>query len=195
MGVDTAQLTIEPFVGHRVWRVVPGLQGPTLAALTNGDPWTPGDQRAECHAGVLLVPRERRESPGVHPDEAIPDVACTCGIYASRVPQTPPHRRVWARGLVRLWGRVIEGEKGYRASRARVEGDVEILLGMGPGRARCTNPTCREVASRIWTGSKSYLARCSPHARGRTASIDEFMDSVDRSFRIAYGAGARLAGT
>jgi hypothetical protein len=185
-------LTIEPFVGHRVWRVVPDEDGPQLAAMTNGDPWPAGDQIAECHAGVLLIPRHRRTAPELHGGAAIPVLECTCGIYASRDPMTPPHRRVWATGLVRLWGRVIEGEKGFRASRARVEGDVELLLGMGRGPALCTVPSCRASADRVWRGSTSYLARCRAHDGGKGIGVAEFVDEADRSFRRRYGAGAVL---
>ena len=186
-------LTIEPFIGHRVWRVLPDADGPVLAAAMSGDVWSDGDQAAECHSGVMLVPRYRRPRVDAHPGEAIPALACTCGIYASLEPMAPPHRRVWARGRVRLWGRVIEGEKGFRASRARVADDLEILLGMGPGETRCTSPACRAAADRIWQGSTSFLSRCRAHDDGRGVTVGEFIESVDRSVRRRYGVGARLA--
>ena len=190
---DSARLTIEALVGHRVWRLVPGAGEPMLASATSGDPW-PGPQlEAVCLAGVLLHPRERRVVPDLHASEVCPALGCSCGVYASKIAVAPPTRRVWAAGRVRRWGKVIEGTKGFRAQRARMFDDVEIYLGMGPGALRCTLPPCRAAAMRIWTGSTSYLARCGRHSREGSIGFEGFVARVDSALRRRYGVGAALA--
>jgi hypothetical protein len=56
-----------------------------------------------------------------------PDPACSCGIYAARDPEEArrylvgrddPHVVGRVLGRVALWGTVVEGERGWRASRA-----------------------------------------------------------------------------
>lgn len=102
---DAPQLTIEVFVGHRVWRLVPRAGEPMLASATNGDPWPGPELEAVCLSGVLLQPRDRREVPDPHPGEGCPALDCSCGVYASKTAVNPPTRRVWAAGRVRLWGK------------------------------------------------------------------------------------------
>ena len=186
-------LTVEAFVGHRVWRVVPRAGEPVLASATSGDPWLRSQVEAACFAEVLLQPLERRALPDRHPDEVSPALDCTCGLYASKTPLAPSHRRVWAAGRVRLWGRVIEGTKGFRGQRASIIEDLDIYLGMGPGRPRCTLPPCRDAATGVWVGSTSFLSRCDRHGRGGTIGFGEFEAWVDASFRRRYRVGATLA--
>jgi len=186
-------LTIEPFLGYRVWRLVPRMGEPVLASSTSGDPWLGPEVEASCFAEVLLQPLERRVVSDRHRTEVSPALDCTCGLYASRTPMSPPHRRVWATGRVRLWGRVIEGTRGFRAQRARVIDDVQIYLGMGPGPPRCTLPPCRDAATGVWAGSTSFLSRCDRHDRDRAMRFGEFEAWVDSSFRRRYGIGATLA--
>jgi len=190
---DAPQLTIEVFVGHRVWRLVPRAGEPMLASATNGDPWPGPELEAVCLSGVLLQPRDRREVPDPHPGAGCPALDCSCGVYASKTAVNPPTRRVWAAGRVRLWGKVIEGAKGFRAQRVRMFDDVEIYLGMGPGPPRCTLPPCRARAVQVWTGSTSYLARCDQHGRERSIGFGEFVTRVDSALRHRYGVGAFLA--
>ncbi len=187
------RLTIEVFVGCRIWRLVPRAGEPMLASVTNGDPWPGPELEAVCLAGVLLQPRERRVVPDLHASEVCPALGCSCGVYASKIAVAPPTRRVWAAGRVRLWGKVIEGTKGFRAQRVRMFDDVEIYLGMGPGAPRCTLPPCRAAATRIWIGSTSYLARCDRHGREGSIGFEEFVAQVDLAFRHRYGVGASLA--
>lgn len=186
-------LTIAAFVGHRVWRLVPRHGEPVLASVTSGDPWSGPEIEATCLSGVLLQPRERRVLLNSHPNEGSPVLGCTCGVYAAKTAVAPPSRRVWAAGRVRLWGKVIEGTKGFRAQRARMVDDLEIYLGMGPGAPRCTLPPCRAVATGIWIGSTSYLSRCDRHSRDRSVGFEEFVTRVDSAFRGRYGVGAALA--
>lgn len=51
-----------------------------------------------------------RETPHHSPDES-----CTCGIYAAHSPDQCAGYGKYVLGRVNLWGRVIPGDKGYRA--------------------------------------------------------------------------------
>lgn len=185
-------MTIQTFVGHRLWRLRPYNGVPVLGSVTSGDPWLRRDHHARCLSGDLLVPEERRSSHR-HTDGVSPAVDCSCGIYASIDPPLPPHRRVWGVGEIEMWGRVIEGTTGYRAQHARLSGDVEVLLGMGRGSPKCTLPPCREPATCVWQGRASFLARCDRHSRGGAMTFDAFAGWVDEAFRRRYGIGACLA--
>jgi hypothetical protein len=100
-----------PVVGWRAWRVVREGGTLTLRSSVFDAAWQPGHEvDANCARG------HRAPSPD-----------CTCGIYAVRassealrylVGRNDPdvvHRVV---GQVSLWGVVVEGEHGWRASRA-----------------------------------------------------------------------------
>ena len=86
----------------RSWRLLADAEAPRLASPVTGHVWTPG---ARCEAACELG-----QSP--------PCVEHGCGIYAfeRRLPAT--HPEVAVVGLVALWGRVIEHERGYRAAYA-----------------------------------------------------------------------------
>jgi len=194
-------LTIEPFVGHRLWRVVPGIlvggrpEEPVLAGALTGEVWSTRVIRAACRAGSMLHPAERRqEVVEAHPSTPAPVIGCTCGIYAARQPVGPPFRRVWARGRVAMWGTVIEAERGFRAQKAALIEDVGILVGMGGAAARCSIPSCRALAERIWIGSTSYLPRCGAHGGSGPGpgplTFDEFVAAASAAFLERYGVGA-----
>ena len=109
---------VDPIVGWRYWRVTPG----GLASLNvDGGYWPPqAPHEAKCKAGPLITS---------HSGDVVPCGSCGCGIYAARDLETlkqlvypfsdPLFRRTHiAVGEVMLWGRVIEGSRGYRAERA-----------------------------------------------------------------------------
>jgi hypothetical protein len=109
---------IEPFVGWRAWMYWPIYQPgktPTIVSLTRYNPcWRPGvPMVATCTYGG-------HEPPGA---------GCSCGVHAL----ASPHDGRWPFGeyellqwsislvligRVALWGRVIEGEYGWRAQYA-----------------------------------------------------------------------------
>lgn len=114
---------IGPVVGWRAWRIVCDLGRYRLASLLYPDVWRPGQATA---ATCLRDDGHRRHTA--------PRGECRCGIYAARSPAAaldvlaewwdwmpassgsgPPE---WAIGEVRLWGRVVEAERGWRAARA-----------------------------------------------------------------------------
>jgi hypothetical protein len=111
---------IQPVVGWRCWRVLDTRDGFVLTSACNETHWPAGlALEAECSA-------ERTHDP--------PDARCSCGIYAARGPELvlayfPPvvsraativtpailgYDTVIVVGLVSLWGRVVEGERGWR---------------------------------------------------------------------------------
>lgn len=109
---------VDPIVGWRYWKVTSG----GLASLNvDGGYWPPHEPHvARCRAGPLTM---------AHPGDVIPFESCGCGIYAARdletlkqlvYPFSDPlfKKRRIAVGEVMLWGRVIEGSRGYRAQRA-----------------------------------------------------------------------------
>lgn len=130
---------IEPIVGWRAWRVARDRGGLVLLSGVYDVRWEPGrETSASCQAG------------GAH---AAPGRRCRCGIYAVREPAAAvryligrDEREVVHRviGQVALWGRVIEGELGWRAEQAypvriwvplrRTSGHeapaMEVLLGL-----------------------------------------------------------------
>jgi hypothetical protein len=109
---------VDPIVGWRYWRVTPG----GLASLNVRESYWP--PRAACEAECRAAPIPMSHSP-----DAMPSESCACGIYAARdletlkrlvYPFSDPFfkQRHVAVGEVMLWGRVIEGRRGYRAQRA-----------------------------------------------------------------------------
>ena len=101
-----------PLVGWRVWRVAREAGCIRLRSAVFDDVWLPGHPVvARCEHG-----------------HAAPDRACACGVYAVSSPR-PALRYLVGRddadvvhrvvGEVVLWGMTIEGERGWRAERAR----------------------------------------------------------------------------
>lgn len=128
------QFGIEPFLGWRGWRVrIEEQTGDLFLHAVGVDYQWPGRQvRAECGGW--------RGSPQAHRS---PDPNCTCGIYAVKEREWLGYSPagIWAQGWVRLWGKVVETEKGYRAGIARIEGPVELILGCEYGEdGWCTRP-------------------------------------------------------
>ena len=178
-----ATLTLDRIVGQRVWAVIPHPvdRMPVLASATFDGIWESAEMIASCRTAD-------------HAGRRIPVFDCTCGVYAGMERVSPEYRRVWAQGPVELWGRVIEGVTGYRAEHARIGGDLEVMIGMGPGFPRCTTPGCREIGEGIWVGGASFLARCRPHAPEGLVQFGDFAALIDRSFRGRYGVRASLRG-
>jgi hypothetical protein len=110
---------IEPVLGWRVWLVVEHRGALRLGSVLYPNVWEPRrDMAAGCDlpsdAGSLHLP---------------PHGECTCGLYAAasvtdaisyfdgygQNSKRPVYRVV---GRVSLWGRIIEGDRGWRASHA-----------------------------------------------------------------------------
>lgn len=95
----------DAILAWRVWKIYEG----ALVSL-NGTLW-PGGTRLEAEC----------QNPGPwHWVEKTPGEQCQCGIYAAKDLMTLSNMVVFPRGpyvygRVSLWGKVIEGEMGYRA--------------------------------------------------------------------------------
>ncbi len=120
---------IEPIVGWRTWNAQGYKNQTLLGSLVWNEIWQPGRvMQAECV-------RQARSLEGCCCGKyflsQIP-LGCTCGIYAHRTYQqllaARPNDKEFYRyplwssaiihGEVNLWGRVIQGKKGYRAQYA-----------------------------------------------------------------------------
>lgn len=100
--------SIEPIVAYRSWVQAIGNKNTLVSHC--GFPWKPGTpMKAECmHYRHLF--REQHNAP-------MED--CTCGIYAAKKEQAGlivPRSHIY--GEVYMWGRVLEGPRGYRAEYA-----------------------------------------------------------------------------
>jgi hypothetical protein len=131
--VKEAQLSIpdsiQPVLACRVWRVMRG----SLWSLYKPIVWPRSvPLTAHCLAEkemtqvvTRLFGRRTRHRP-----RQVPDLQCTCGIWALTDPElVTPHLRQFENlsipigvvtGLVFLWGRVVRGTNGYRGQIARV---------------------------------------------------------------------------
>jgi hypothetical protein len=118
----------EPIVGWRLWSVGVDDGRARLASHVSPAVWPPGRELvATCDARR----RELRRPWRLHPtDHAAPALRCTCGVHAmGRIGYLSTYlplanRPYWwmrapvrqAIGRVTLWGEVVEGARGWRAS-------------------------------------------------------------------------------
>jgi hypothetical protein len=104
---------LEPVVAWRTWRVGKTPEGSRLQSMTTPAGWPVGAAlAAACPHRVV--------------NHTAPWPGCRCGIYGARrvedaayytaLPSQSHH--TLAIGLVELWGTVVEGGAGWRASRA-----------------------------------------------------------------------------
>lgn len=109
--------------GVRAWRV--SYQGLLRPLHVTADPWEPGENHAQCMAGLAarLYPEMRR--PGEH---ETPDENCKCGFYAYHEDRgIPPVDIAYAMmersiiaGVIEGYGRTLIGERGFRCEKARI---------------------------------------------------------------------------
>jgi hypothetical protein len=115
----------DALIGWRVWCVVRDGGELRLGSVIQDDVWPVGTPFvARCRAHEPPANRLLLRSPEAH---AAPAAGCTCGVYAVREPaaawtylrgRDEPHTVARVIGRVRLWGRVVEHEDGWRAERA-----------------------------------------------------------------------------
>jgi hypothetical protein len=191
---QSASLTIDPFVGYRLWRLVPaGRYGddpgdPILTSATTNTIWEGARQIAGCRTRLPI--RVGRSTIRPHPERPAPALDCRCGIYAMKHPMRPPRPWMWAHGAVELSGMVFEGSRGFRAGRARIIGPLEIIVGTG-SRPECLKPLCPRPAEWIRIGPTLYLPRCRQHLEPPGSFVNlpltDFLDRVAASFAVRYG--------
>jgi hypothetical protein len=124
-GADQAPDFAAPVEGWRVWRVGMLQARVVLKSLFVGTIWEPTVPLvADCTQGHRARWRPWRIELNDHPS---PELDCRCGIYAVR--SVAMARSYLERpdlllrderviGRVALWGTVVEGKHGWRASRA-----------------------------------------------------------------------------
>ena len=110
-------LYIEPTVGVRSWRW--DSASARLVSLISNEVWEPNEPlTARCSKSHVAPPRPGTVAAALHD---APMKGCSCGIYAVK---TLSHLRLQdyhndgVLGLVQLWGRMLVGQKGYRAANA-----------------------------------------------------------------------------
>lgn len=108
---DAVPLAIGPVRGWRAWRLKTTPHGALLCGVVDRSPWPIGmPATAACNRGC--------------PDP--PGSTCRCGLHATRdldhalgyTASRPRSDDVVVFGEVDLWGTVVEGERGWRASHA-----------------------------------------------------------------------------
>ncbi|HWH46036.1 MAG TPA: hypothetical protein VNT32_15045 [Thermoleophilaceae bacterium] len=113
----------EPALGFRAWAA----PGPSLSltpfSVAFRD-WTPGPNRAVCHA-----------RPGQPPAHDAPASGCGCGLYAFHDPSGLTRAARACAGVVAAWGAVEVHATGFRAEWAQVLA-LASDLPEGPARSR-----------------------------------------------------------
>jgi hypothetical protein len=116
---------VEPHVGWRVWDVVETNAGARLSSLVYNELWPVRlELVASCRLDESFPPPDQR----VWDEHPVPHTRCSCGIHASRSvdlvrPYLVEHGRggrsvLRVAGLVAIWGEIVEGAHGWRASHA-----------------------------------------------------------------------------
>ena len=191
----------EPVVGWRLWSIGSEDGHARLASHVSPAVWQPG---RELVAACSARRRDLRRPWRTHPtDHAAPAPGCTCGVHAMAAVgalgtylPAPDRPYAWMRPLVRqaigrvaLWGEVVEGSRGWRASRAYpaevwlpqldidgndIAGVEEIALDLAdygvPVRV-CDGRTGRDVVSDLSPrGTADRPAQPRPRSGGRGSS-------------------------
>lgn len=118
--------SITPLVGYRAW----GLEtryGFLVGTGMYGGVWKPGEHDAKCRAqGARTQYPYLTFSPTSvvpHDDSHTPHSKCGCGFYSYRDPWDALYQAMGLEGrgvvgAVRLWGKIVPGDNGYRAQHA-----------------------------------------------------------------------------
>jgi hypothetical protein len=114
--MNAAPDLFEPIEGWRSWLVATDRGEPRLRSVVRGDLWAPRQR-------FVAVCSNACGSVAIGPHTP-PSADCTCGAHAARLRSeaaghlAPPSRRtgIAAIGRVALWGGVVEGDVGWRAS-------------------------------------------------------------------------------
>ena len=134
LDIDTGPIPdyVEPIEAWRVWRVAMRQGRVVLQSLFVGAVWEPAAPFvASCSGGHRSRWVPWRKKPNDHP---APELECRCGIYgvqsvaaARSYLERPPLlcRDDRVIGRVALWGNVVEGPFGWRASHAY---PIELFL-------------------------------------------------------------------
>lgn len=122
--------TFVPFIGIRVWKAKFNRENNLRLSSVYKDTLWPVNRKkiARC---IEPFPHWIMSDDGIwslqevpmHPTDAIPNDDCSCGIYAVNSSDFSDNLSPWPdstyTGLVFVWGRVLEGDKGFRGQFAR----------------------------------------------------------------------------
>jgi hypothetical protein len=144
--VSAAPDYVAPVSGWRTWRIDESGPEARLASLIRTAAWPVAEPMVAACPWVGFA----------HPP---PGPACRCGVHASRdaaeaafhadLPSRV-HERL-AVGLAALWGRVVEGEAGWRGSHAYPE-TLYVILRRSEDRERCAETAWDLTAYGVPTG-------------------------------------------
>ncbi len=147
-------------IGFRRWRVS---SAGDLVGLGVPHVWESGAQTAICR-GLDGVGFGNCAPFRVWPGHQVPALRSRCGIWAHREPiracqcgdpGSPAHGVV---GAVRLWGRYVEHETGWRAEHARVVALVDFTGRVGPGYDAPRYPDLASMYGEWATGTAGWAA-------------------------------------
>jgi hypothetical protein len=162
---------IEPISALRVWRVDSDLR---LHSLNREATWVPGEWlTAHCSIKDHTAPRE----------------GCTCGVYAAKDLNqlTPVVGAPAIVGKVRLAGKIIEHDRGYRAERARI---VELLPTEGKSQltesvaGRYGVPIGDEIPALSIPDLNGILLDCVYVSHGRVPPVPKSVGSPTKEFTL-----------
>lgn len=147
-------------VGFRRWRVSAAGE---LVGLGVPHVWTPGRQVARCRgldgAGLGSCAPFR-----VWPAHPVPSLRSRCGIWAHKAPIRPcrcgdPASELHGVvGVVRLWGRYVEHETGWRAQYAELAALVDGAGRVSPDYAAPRYPDLDSMYGEWSTGEEGWAS-------------------------------------
>jgi hypothetical protein len=146
---DDRALVAGELRGYRQFQLADSGLLPMVHAASG--PWDPVVERARC----------------VHDDAHRPPVrTCTCGVYAMYRPGSATVALGGANAVVAARGRVVLGDRGFRAESARIEAvAVPAALRLSPGAAgRARQRLARQYpGTRVYRSTRTMLRDHPPH--------------------------------
>lgn len=165
-----------PIRGWRAWTVVETASGIRLASPLYSQLWLPGE--------AAVATCKRADDPFARPiaEHEVDDSACACGFHAVRDPvdafsylrgRDEPRTVGRILGEVVLWGQVLAGDTGWRATSAYplrlYTADPELAQALAPYGASVRSPACAS-ASATSSRMASVGSRTSSSSAARTRS-------------------------
>ena len=181
-----------PILARRIWLIASeglplGVSTPMLTGLY-GYPWRSSRMDARCTAtsplrrDFVLPPRLERHHP------VVPDVECSCGIYALRdepgvrVALRSPVGVPTATGFVELDGRILGGRTTFRAQRTTIVGPLTLQPGRPPIVGRLFRRSLHP--QRVALVGSEYQVRWSTRPTGQ--AWHDWANETARSLRERY---------
>jgi hypothetical protein len=148
--------------GWRAWTVQETAQGLRLGSVLFEQLWLPGEPAA------AVCRRDEDPFAAKVASHEVGSNACRCGFYAARDPvdalsylqgRNEPSTMCRILGEVALWGGVLEGEAGWRATRAYPAhlyvSDASLAEALAVYGVAISSAPCGSRSSRTCTGTRS----------------------------------------